>query len=332
MMVMFFGGSGVAAIVTGLAQTPLGLVIGLGLIGFFGAIYHPVGMAWLVRHAENRGRMLGWNGVFGSIGVGAGPLAAASLATFYGWRAAFIVPGLVCLVLSLALALLLRGGSVVAAKTDLRPQSEPDTADVRRAFYLLSITMLSTGVVFQALTTVLPKLFEIRLTDLTAGGLLGTGGLVSAVFIASAAFQMVGGMLADRFPMKFVYLLCWVVEVPVLFAATRLFELPLFAASLLCFSMIAISTPIENALLVHYTPSRWRATAFGAKFLLSLGVSALGVPLVAVVYDHTGDFIWLFAILAILAAVIVAAASFLPRDRRQNRQNSAPAPLPAAAE
>ena len=332
MMVMFFGGSGVAAIVTGLAQTPLGLVIGLGLIGFFGAIYHPVGMAWLVRHAENRGRMLGWNGVFGSIGVGAGPLAAASLATFYGWRAAFIVPGLVCLVLSLALALLLRGGSVVAAKTDLRPQSEPDTADVRRAFYLLSITMLSTGVVFQALTSVLPKLFEIRLADLTAGGLLGTGGLVSAVFIASAAFQMVGGMLADRFPMKFVYLLCWVVEVPVLFAATRLFELPLFAASLLCFSMIAISTPIENALLVHYTPSRWRATAFGAKFLLSLGVSALGVPLVAVVYDHTGDFIWLFAILAILAAVIVAAASFLPRDRRQNRQNSAPAPLPAAAE
>ena len=95
-----------------------------------------------------------------------------------------------------------------------------------------------------------------------------------------------------------------------------MFELPLFAASLLCFSLIAISTPTENALLAHYTPSRWRATAFGAKFLLSLGVSALGVPLVATVYDRTGDFIWLFAILGLLAAVVATTAGFLPRERR----------------
>jgi MFS family permease len=117
------------------------------------------------------------------------------------------------------------------------------------------------------------------------------------------------------------------VQVPVLFLAIRLFDLPLFAAALFCFSLIAISTPTENALLAHYTPSRWRATAFGAKFLLSLGVSALGVPLVATVYDRSGDFIWLFAILGVLAAVVAATALLLPRERR-----SARAALPAAAE
>ena len=116
--------------------------------------------------------------------------------------------------------------------------------------------------------------------------------------------------------MKRIYLLCWAIQIPVLFAAIRLFQVPLFVASLLCFSLIAISTPTENALLAHYTPSRWRATAFGAKFLLSLGVSALGVPLVAVVYDRTGDFVWLFAILGLLAAAVAATALFLPRERR----------------
>jgi len=322
MMVLFFGGSGVAAIVTGLAQGPLGIAVGLGLIGFFGSIYHPVGTAWLVRNATNRGRMLGWNGIFGSVGIGAGPFAAASLTTLYGWRAAFLVPGVVCLGLGVALALLVRGGSVVAAKADLRPHPEPDHADVRRAFVLLSITMLAAGIVFQAFSNVLPKLFEQRLPDITQGGLMGTGGLVSLVFIASAGFQMLGGLMADRFAMKWIYLACWAVQLPVLLAATRLFELPLFAASLLCFCMIAVATPTENALLVHYTPSRWRATAFGAKFLLSLGVSALGVPLVAVVYDRSGDFIWLFAVLGVLAAVIVAAASLLPRER----------PVPVAVE
>jgi hypothetical protein len=52
-------------------------------------------------------------------------------------------------------------------------------------------------------------------------------------------------------------------------------------------------------------------------------VSALGVPLVAVVYDRTGDFIGLFAVLGLLAAIVVAVAFFLPRER--------PATAPAAA-
>ena len=256
MMVLFFAGSGIAGIATGLAQGPVGIACGLAAIGLFGAIYHPVGTAWLVRHAENRGRMLGWNGIFGSIGVGAGPIVAASLATLYGWRAAFLVPGALALLLGGALALLVRGGAVVAAKTDVKPQREPRRGDVRRAFALLSITMLSTGIVFQAFTSVLPKLFEVRLPDLTQGALIGTGGMVSLVFALSAAFQYLGGMAADRFPMKRIYLLCWALQVPVLFAAILLFDLPLFAAALLCFSLIAISTPTENALLAHYTPAR----------------------------------------------------------------------------
>jgi MFS family permease len=326
MMVLFFAGSGVAAIVTGLAQTPLGIAVGLGLIGFFGSIYHPVGTAWLVRHAENRGRMLGWNGIFGSIGIGAGPFVAATLTTFYGWRVAFLVPGVLCLGLGATLALLLRGGTVVAVTSDVKPRPEPDTADVRRAFILLSLTMLSAGLIFQALSNGLPKIFELRLAGLTQGGLMGTGGMVSLVFIASAIFQMVGGLLCDRFPMKWVYLACWALQVPVLFLATRLVELPLFVAALWCFSLIAVATPTENALLVHYTPARWRATAFGAKFLLSLGVSALGVPLIAVIYDRSGDFVWLFAVLGAFAACIVAVALFLPREWR------APAAAEAAAE
>lgn len=315
MMVLYFVGTGMAAVLTGLASGPLGLALGLSLIGLFGSIYHPVGTAWLVRHAENRGRMLGWNGIFGSLGVGAGPLVAAGLTTLWGWRAAFLVPGFCCLVLGAALAWLVRGSSVVSIATDRRPHPEPDTADMRRAFVLLSVTMLATGIVFQALSNALPKIFEQRLPGLTDGGLMGTGGLVALVFIASAAFQMLGGLMADRFPMKRIYLLCWAAQVPVLIAATRLFELPLFVAALLCFTMIAVSTPTENALLAHYTPSRWRATAFGAKFLLSLGVSALGVPLVAVIYDRSGDFVWLFAALGSLAAVVAGAAAFLPRQR-----------------
>src|SRR6266852_2016119 len=53
MMVVFFLGTGGAAIATGLGDSPLAVVLGLGAIGLFGSIYHPVGTAWLVRNAEN---------------------------------------------------------------------------------------------------------------------------------------------------------------------------------------------------------------------------------------------------------------------------------------
>jgi MFS transporter, FSR family, fosmidomycin resistance protein len=59
--------------------------------------------------------------------------------------------------------------------------------------------------------------------------------------------------------------------------------------------------------------------------MLSLGVSALGLPLVAFIFDRTGDFALLFAALAAFAAIVVVAALFLPRE------NARPAALPAVA-
>jgi len=326
MMVIFFLGSGAAAILTGFANGPVGLAVGLTLIGLFGSIYHPVGVAWLVRNAENRGRMLGWNGIFGSIGAGIASFVAGSLSDLATWRAAFIVPGIVTLLGGVALMLCVRGQHVVALKTDRRPEPEPERADVRRAFLVLSITMLLSGLIWQMLTVALPKLFDLRLTALTNGGTMGTGGFVSVVFMASATMQFLGGWLADHFPLRRVYLIAWAVQVPLLLVAMRMTELPLVAAMILVFSVDMISTPSENVLLVRYTPGRWRATAFGAKYLLALGVSALGVPLVGMLYDRTGDFGALFLILAAASTIIALAAAFLPR---QGARITAAAAVPA---
>ena len=40
---------------------------------------------------------------------------------------------------------------------------------------------------------------------------------------------------------------------------------------------------VQNALLANYSPRTWRGTAFGAKCVLSLGVSALAVPMVVLI-------------------------------------------------
>ena len=85
---------------------------------------------------------------------------------------------------------------------------------------------------------------------------------------------------------------------------------------------------MENALLVRYTPGRWRATAFGAKFVLSLGLGSLGLPLVALVHERTGEFVWLFVILAGFALAIAAIGLLLPPDRI-HKPTPEPVPVPA---
>jgi MFS family permease len=95
---------------------------------------------------------------------------------------------------------------------------------------------------------------------------------------------------------------------------------------ILLFSLEVMTSPAENSLLVRYTPGRWRATAFGAKFVLAQGVSAIGVPLVGFVFDTTGDFLWMFLIMIALALTIVAAAIYLPRE---GARYASPAVVPA---
>lgn len=317
MMVVFFVGTGGAAIVTGLTDGPIALALGLAAIGLFGSIYHPVGTAWLVRNAKNRGRALGVNGIAGSIGLGAAAFVAGALTQMIGWRAAFIIPGALCVAIGMGLFCCLRGGSVVAAQVDRRPELVASRNDVMRTFIVLSFTMLADGTISQAIPVALPKAFAAGLTGLTDGGTLDAGGFVTLVFLVAATAQLVGGWLADRFAMKAVYILAWAVQVPLFVIAAQARDVPLLAAMTAVNYLGVLAVPAENALLARYTPSKWRATAYGAKFLLALGVSTIGVKLVAMIYDGAGSFAPLWLILAGCAAFVAVAGMFLPGRLRR---------------
>src|SRR5690606_11800204 len=55
MMLVFFVGLGVAALLTAVAQGPWQLAAGLTLIGLFASIYHPVGIPMMVHRASSPG-------------------------------------------------------------------------------------------------------------------------------------------------------------------------------------------------------------------------------------------------------------------------------------
>ena len=97
MMALFYGGSGLALMAAGLAPNLAALAVALTVVGMFAAIYHPVGTAMLIEQATARGRSLALNGVCGNLGVALAAGITAVLVAALGWRAAFLVPGAVCL-------------------------------------------------------------------------------------------------------------------------------------------------------------------------------------------------------------------------------------------
>ena len=123
MLAVFFLGSGLAAILTGLVQSPWQLAGALTLLGLFAAIYHPVGTALLVDTAPRLGRAIGLNGVWGNVGVAGAALLTGTMVELAGWRAAFILPGLAAIAAGLAF-LLLVPRQPAARRAVLRPGAE----------------------------------------------------------------------------------------------------------------------------------------------------------------------------------------------------------------
>jgi MFS family permease len=327
MMVGYFLGMGGCAIAAGLTHGPNALMWCLTGIGVFAAIYHPVGIPWLVRNAgTRRGKVLGFNGIFGSLGTALAGIVAGSLIDLSSWRAAFIVPGVVSVLTGAALVGFMMKGSISDATAPARNEGEINRSDMWRVFAILVTTMFLLALVYQSIQTSLPKLVEQRHQGLAGEGLFGIGLLVAAVYTAAAFMQVVGGHLADRFALKPVYVGALLIQVPTLWLAASLGGLPLLVVATVMVMAGVGALPAENMLLARYTPESRHGLVFGIKFVLSFGAAPLAVQLVAAITGRTGDFYWVYALLAAFAFVALCAALMLPRD------HGIPAPRPAGAD
>ena len=201
---------------------------------------------------------------------------------------------------------------------------------MKRAFVTLLMTVVCVGLIFQGTTVVLPKIFSERLLSGVPDSAMNAGFLVSLVYLFAAGAQIIGGELADRLPIKWVYLGAQLLLLPVLVGAyfTRTYWLVVLAILLVSLNIGGQSA--ENMLVARYTPSAWRSRAFGVKFLVSLGVSSLGVALVPLVYDLYGSVgpISLFFIgFGVVASI---SALFIPNPAPADETDAAtPAPTPA---
>jgi len=321
MMAVFFFGIGASLFTTGLAQSPWQIAAGLTLTGVFAAIYHPVGIAMLVAAPENMGRALGWNGLWGNLGLAAAAVVSGALTDLFGWRAAFFIPGLASIAAGAAfLALVPDPGPVEKKSRTLGLQIDART--MARIFAILLVATASGGVIFNSTTVAMPKVFEERLRDLAQTN-LGIGALVAFVYAIAAFAQVAMGRLIDRFELRRLMIAISLAQIPLFALAASVEGWAMLAAAVLMMLGVFGQIPLNDAIVGRYCADEYRSRVYAVRYVVTLTVAAVAVPLISVLHGTSGGFRNLFLVLAALAAAIFAASLFFPTRHALARQ---PAP------
>ena len=323
MMVMFFFGIGGSLFLTGFAQSSWQIAAGLTLTGMFAAIYHPVGIAMLVAAPKNLGRALGWNGLWGNLGLATAAIVSGALMDLWGWRAAFFIPGLAAIATGVGFLLLVPDPGPVAKKSKTIGL-HIDARTMTQIFVILLIATACGGIIFNSTTVAMPKVFDERLRALTQTNLV-IGALVAFVYSVAAFAQVVMGNLIDRFEMKRLMIGVGLAQIPLLAAAATLDGWPMLAVALLMMMAIFGQIPLNDAIVGRYVADEYRARVLSVRYVVSLGVAAVAVPLIALLHRTEGGFRNVFLVLAVLAAAILVSALFFPTRERIRQAPSAAA-------
>ena len=310
LMLAFCFGTGLSLIAAAFVSNRLGLGITLAAAGLFAAIYHPIGTAMLVEAAGPKpGRSIGVNGVFGNVGVALAPVVTAFLAGQFGWRTAFLIPGIACLVVGVGWLRVPEYDHSSAAKG--RPFPEIPAALVRRAIAVLLSIAIVSGLVFNAFTLLLPKLMQERLAG--DGRLLPIVGLLAfAVTLCGAVTQFTVGRMIDRATLKRVFLPLALLLAPTLAAlayAQGWLVLPLAGiAAAVIFGQVTVN----ETMTARYIAPPLRAKLYSVRFFLGFLGSAGAAPLVGFLYDRTGSLTAATLVLAGFAVVTLCCAFLFP--------------------
>lgn len=334
MMCVFFVGIGLAAILTSLATSPLQIGLGLFLIGVFGAIYHPVGLAIVTMKWRDTGMRIAFNGVWGNLGVASAALITGFLVDYSGWRMAFVLPGLVSIAVGFAYFLLRRESINVeraaakAANTSKGIKLDPAVRNLMiRVSVIVFVTAAVSSLIFQSTTFALPKIFDERLQGLVAAasswlsgasevgesGIATTvGALAFLVFAIASMAQMAVGKMLDIYGPRRVFMIVALIQIVFFAAMPGLTDLAALVVALGFMLGAFGQIPINDFMIGKMASGTARARVYAVRYVVSFTVLAASLPFIGFVYGNWG-FDTLFLILAAAAAVLLFAVTLLPR-------------------
>jgi MFS family permease len=310
--IFFFG---VAASLFAAAATSDMIVLAMALfaLGVFAAIYHPVGVTVLLSNAEDRGRTLATNGVFGNLGVALAPGATAFIVYLFGWRTAFAVPAFLCAVIGVAFL-------VMTSEAKENPADRAQTAEVRMTFAtaavffgVYALLSFAGGLVFNTVTISIPKIIDEGIRGDVP--LTWIGSIATIVLLFGGAAQLAVGRLVSRFPPPVLFAAIGILQAIGVIWATFATGFPLLVALAVSIAAIYGQITVGDVVIARYTADAWRGRIYAVRFFLAFISSGLAVAMIAALYGRggfglvlgtTASFAVVFATCTVLIALLAS--------------------------
>jgi MFS family permease len=300
-MAAFYIGCGVSLALTAFAPNLFWLGAGMFLLGVFAAIYHPVGMAMLIEASGARGRTLAFNGVCGNLGVSLAAGVSAALATWVGWRAAFLAPAVLCVATGIVYLWVTPDDGHHAATRVSKP-AVPLTAKVATMLFgLFLVIALSAGMVFNVLTIALPKIVDEGLA--TSVPLAMVGSIATAVLVCGAVAQLAVGRLVEWLRPHTIFAAVTAIGFFGNLWATYATGLPLMVALAIAIAAIYGQVTVNDIILARYTADAWRGRVYAIRYFTLFISAGAAIALISLLH-RSGGFSLVLGVNAIIALIM----------------------------
>ncbi|MEO7941329.1 MAG: MFS transporter [Burkholderiaceae bacterium] len=322
MMLIFFFGLGAAALACALVQNAWQMAIALALLGSFAAIYHPVGIPMLLQHADKPGQTIGINGLAGNMGIALAAILTGFLVKYVGWRAAFIIPGLLSMVCGVLFLRIAPRETESPARRTTRARVGLTPAQMARMFTVMTAAAITSSLLFNFTTNGNGQLMRERFVGLIEDP-AQLGMLLATVYAIASFSQVIVGRLIDRFAMKRLYLAIVLLQIPMFLLASQAQGWWLFILQIGFMVTIFGAIPFTDAMVVRYVDDAYRSRVSGMRLAVSFAVASLAVYLLGPAVKLAG-FDNLLLLMALIACCSAAIVSWLPDE-------AAPQPAVGAA-
>ena len=319
MLVIMFIGLGVSSILCGLSNNKFSLMINLSALGLFCSIYHPAGISWVVNTSKETGKALGFNNIFGGVGIGLGAFSSGLIIDMYNWNYAFIFPGAISIIIGIGLFLHIYQGkisfqNIISDKFN----DNPEQNQLLKIAIIMLVSITCMSFVYQILQSSLPKVIDIRLAERLDFGASQIGLIVSFIYIVSGLMNYIGGILADKYPEKNIYLIGILGQGILLFFIFSLSNYFLIIISLFIVAFNSSILPAENLLLAYFSPQKHQSLVYGIKFIVSFAIAPIALFLISTSYEATKEFSYLYLSSGILMLILFFVVFTLPSTQKKS--------------
>ena len=298
-----------------LANTPVQMTIGLGILGLASSIYHPAGLTILSRRLTNLSKGMAIHGVAGSVGLALGPLFAGVAAEFGSWRVSYLI-----WIILQGILVLVTFFMIKRRNKPIEDETKKEIFEIKdkRSIVLYYVMSTALGFSFGGFTTYMPSLFGSQTTGIFAllPETLKAGFFTTLVFTSGIFGQTIGGYVGDRYSRSF--LLFWIVilNMPFLFLMGYTSGWSLLISSILLGIVHFLNQPVSNALLAELTPSSHRGIGYGISFFLSFGIGGISPAVCGwITNQYSIEMVFPFMAISLIPAVI--AGWFLMKRKNQ---------------